>query len=156
MSQFVILRPRWMSGTAEKGCCRGLYDQAGLDAIEAMFTRSEGLVHARRGPKLRVGGWDPPNRPECGRCRGAAPILRLLGRVFRLPLGALTSHYLLQEGAELSFESVLRHRLVPPQRQEQRRPTRVSRVCEYKSVVVGILAWLTGYHADSGGISAHL
>ena len=71
-------------------------------------------------------------------------ILRLLGCGFRRPAEALTSHYLLQEGVELSFESVLRHRLVPPQRQEQRRPTRVRRVCGYNSVVVGIPAWLPG------------
>ena len=36
-------------------------------------------------------------------------ILRLLGCGFRRPAEALTSHYLLQEGVELSFESVLRH-----------------------------------------------
>jgi hypothetical protein len=37
--------------------------------------------------------------------------LGLLGRGFRQPVEALTSHYLLQEGVELSFESVLRHRI---------------------------------------------
>jgi hypothetical protein len=34
-------------------------------------------------------------------------ILRLLGCRFRRPAEAVTSHYLLQQGVELSFESVL-------------------------------------------------
>jgi hypothetical protein len=59
----------------------------------------------RRGPRFRVGAWDHPHRVGCARSGGAALIQRVPGLGFRRPGIALTSHYLFQEGVDLSFES---------------------------------------------------